>query len=652
MNAGGYGPTVATASSPPPGPYSAVVSADHASLVTAVKTLPTVQGTMKAWYPEKGYGFATIDSGIDVFVHIADCLGGLPVVGDRLRLELEHSQQQDGSSHWKAKNVQGGSAPLAGAAASNSSIPVGVVPAPCNASLPKASRERPTGAGDTMGYLKAWNSEKGFGFCSVEGSGDIFVHIADCRGAQPMVGDTLWFDVEQGTKKDGSLNLKAKNVMGGTGAVVGGSAASTAPAITPGSGPMRGLLKSWNAEKGFGFLHAEGCAEIFVHIADCIGSQPAVGDTLTFELEQGTKKDGSTNFRAKNVKGGSMSVGGAFASTPPAATGALPTSSGGQASGRVKSWNTEKGFGFAAVTGCGDIFVHVADCVDAQPAVGDVIVFDVEQGTKKDGSVNYRARNVKGGSVPLRSGDGLLAAMTPPSLATAVATPQYDYASLAAYGYAGAGYAYPSSQPGVAAMTIPAYGYLQVGQPGVTVQQPTLAVHQQTVQMQQPGVALQLQQPAVQLQIQQPCMQPAGLPPMMMALQRPAVQPAATTPQAGMPLQQHGYVQLYATPVAGPAADLTTALSPAATMPQPGMLPQRHGYGQLYATPAAAAPAADLTAAWSPAATMPQSGMPPQQYGYMQLYATSAAAAPATHQTTALSPAAATVVQDPPAAST
>lgn len=432
-----------------------------------------------------------------------------------------------------------------------------------------------------------------------------------------MIGDTLWFDVEQGAKKDGSVNLKAKKVMGGTGAVVGGSAASNAPPITPGSGLMTGKLKSWNAEKGFGFLHAEGSAEIFVHIADCIGSQPTVGDTLTFEVEQGTKRDGSINYRAKNVKGGSMSAAGAaFAGASPtdsgldAATGALPSLGGGQVSGKVKSWNTEKGFGFAAVAGCGDIFVHVADCIDAQPTVGDTIAFEIEQGTKKDGSANYRARNVKGGSVPLRSGDGLSIATTAPSLAASVAAPQYDYAaSLAAYGYACAGYAYPSSQPGVATVGIPAYGYLQAGQPGMTAQQPTLAMHQPTVQMQQPsiavhmqqpgvavqmqqpgvavqmqqlgiaahlqqpgvavqlqqpGVASQLQQPAVQLQLQQPGMLPTSPPPTMLHVQQPAMQPAAV-PIQGLAPQQHAYMQLYTAPVAtAPAAEMPAVLSPAA----------------------------------------------------------------------------------------
>ena len=52
---------------------------------------------------------------------------------------------------------------------------------------------------------------------------------------------------------------------------------------------FNGTLKKWNAERGFGFVVAEhGDQELFVHVSAFPrdGRTPAVGERLTFELEQ------------------------------------------------------------------------------------------------------------------------------------------------------------------------------------------------------------------------------------------------------------------------------------------------------------------------------------------------------------------------------
>jgi len=54
-----------------------------------------------------------------------------------------------------------------------------------------------------------------------------------------------------------------------------------------------GILRSWNDERGFGFIApTHGGAELFVHISAFPrdGSRPAVGETLSYELGRG--KDG------------------------------------------------------------------------------------------------------------------------------------------------------------------------------------------------------------------------------------------------------------------------------------------------------------------------------------------------------------------------
>src|SRR5215471_6132835 len=57
--------------------------------------------------------------------------------------------------------------------------------------------------------------------------------------------------------------------------------------------PFSGKLRSWNDERGFGFIAPrDGGRELFVHISSFPrdGSRPTVGETLVYELGRG--KDG------------------------------------------------------------------------------------------------------------------------------------------------------------------------------------------------------------------------------------------------------------------------------------------------------------------------------------------------------------------------
>jgi cold shock CspA family protein len=58
--------------------------------------------------------------------------------------------------------------------------------------------------------------------------------------------------------------------------------------------PLTGILRSWNDERGFGFIApTHGGAEIFVHISAFPrdGSRPTVGEKLTYELGRGKNGD-------------------------------------------------------------------------------------------------------------------------------------------------------------------------------------------------------------------------------------------------------------------------------------------------------------------------------------------------------------------------
>jgi cold shock CspA family protein len=53
---------------------------------------------------------------------------------------------------------------------------------------------------------------------------------------------------------------------------------------------MQGLVKFFNAERGFGFVHNEAGSWWF-HRSYCRGDPPAAGDTVEFWLDDGTRGD-------------------------------------------------------------------------------------------------------------------------------------------------------------------------------------------------------------------------------------------------------------------------------------------------------------------------------------------------------------------------
>jgi len=138
------------------------------------------------------------------------------------------------------------------------------------------------------GRVKSFNQVKSFGFIEFQGA-DIFVHVSDCKGGIPKQGDLVAFDIEESEKKPGSK--KASNVTGGSGAMKG----------VMGNGSCRGVVKSFNAMKGFGFIEYEG-GDVFVHVKDCEGGAPQQGDTVAFDIEESQAKPGSK--KASNVTGG------------------------------------------------------------------------------------------------------------------------------------------------------------------------------------------------------------------------------------------------------------------------------------------------------------------------------------------------------------
>jgi len=154
-----------------------------------------------------------------------------------------------------------------------------------------------------QGVVRSFNDSKGWGFIAYDGS-DVFVHIKDCQGGKPVVGDTVAFEMDP--SKASSGQMKALTVVGGTGSLDDtgkGCGKGKGNGKVVGTGAYQGNIKSFNESKGWGFIDCEG-QDVFCHIKDIAdGGLPQAGDVVTFDAEESPSKPGS--MRAKNVCGGS-----------------------------------------------------------------------------------------------------------------------------------------------------------------------------------------------------------------------------------------------------------------------------------------------------------------------------------------------------------
>jgi cold shock protein len=127
------------------------------------------------------------------------------------------------------------------------------------------------------------------------------------------------------------------------------------------SGPERQAKVKWfNGDKGFGFVEfTDGSGEAFLHISvvEAAGhSALEPGTTLMTRAGQGQKGPQITEIISVDTstaeparpRGG----GGPRSSAP------RPTGPSQEMDGQVKWYNPEKGFGFVAVEGSKDVFIH------------------------------------------------------------------------------------------------------------------------------------------------------------------------------------------------------------------------------------------------------------------------------------------------------
>mmetsp|Transcript_42444 Transcript_42444/g.90382 ORF Transcript_42444/g.90382 Transcript_42444/m.90382 type:complete len:181 (+) Transcript_42444:2-544(+) len=140
----------------------------------------------------------------------------MPQKGDTVSFDVVDSDQKPGTK--KAANVTGGSAPAKGV----------------------------LGSGAFQGTVKSFAASTGYGFINYPG-GQIFVHLAECKGGRPQEGDTVAFDIEQSKTKPGQTT--AVNVTGGTASLFvddwsGGKG--------KGKDGKKGGGKGWDMDWGYG----------------------------------------------------------------------------------------------------------------------------------------------------------------------------------------------------------------------------------------------------------------------------------------------------------------------------------------------------------------------------------------------------------------
>lgn len=158
----------------------------------------------------------------------------------------------------------------------------------------------------TQGRVKSFNGAKGFGFIDIGTGTDVFIHIKDCiDDKQPVPGDVLTFSMEPSQSKPGQM--VAKSVEGSTGVKeMPQFPAEPAPEI-PGSGANVGKVRTWNDTKGYGFIDLPGQPNVWLHVKECINTQPQQGDWVRFDVQPSETKPGQ--MVAKNVTGGSQPLG-------------------------------------------------------------------------------------------------------------------------------------------------------------------------------------------------------------------------------------------------------------------------------------------------------------------------------------------------------
>ena len=157
-------------------------------------------------------------------------------------------------------------------------------------------REPSLGGTETSALVKRFDASRGFGFVGLDGGGDAFLHISVLQrmGVDSVpIGARLRVRVGQGQK--GPQVTEVLDI-GAVEALPPERERSPSRGAPPPSGPaqeMTGVVKWYNAQKGFGFVAPEGGGpDVFVHASALERSGVrtlAEGQSITIRVVTGRK---------------------------------------------------------------------------------------------------------------------------------------------------------------------------------------------------------------------------------------------------------------------------------------------------------------------------------------------------------------------------
>jgi cold shock protein len=164
---------------------------------------------------------------------------------------------------------------------------------------------------------------------------------------------------------------------------------SRTPIEAPSGPPVRGAVKWFNSEKGFGFVElSDGSGDAFLHGSVLAQSGiNAVQPGETVEVRVGPGHKGPHITEVLSVDASTATPNGSSRSSFRSTTSnGSSTDSAVEATGTVKWFNAERGYGFVAPNSGGkDVFVHVSALERSGIeglSEGQTVVVDVVEGRK------------------------------------------------------------------------------------------------------------------------------------------------------------------------------------------------------------------------------------------------------------------------------
>jgi len=165
------------------------------------------KGTVKWYNAEKGYGFITGENGENAFVHRTFIQGGVEALQEGQRVEFKAEMDTKGCMAVKIWVV--GGAAKDGGSETPGKRQKGQVSG--SGSAPVSNSTKPCKSG--RGVVKWYNYEKGYGFITVSGGEDTFVHSLFLQGGVKSLSedDSVRFEAKrypQGCRAEKTWLLK------------------------------------------------------------------------------------------------------------------------------------------------------------------------------------------------------------------------------------------------------------------------------------------------------------------------------------------------------------------------------------------------------------------------------------------------------------